>query len=59
VTTPAESELAAIRLKERALRMVGLLRRNTPTVLIEEQWKLIEEAHNELRVALEKKVSEG
>ena len=53
------AELAAVRLKSRAGRMANLLAISAPAVLLETEWDLIQQAYDELRHELEKKVSEG
>lgn len=50
---------AAHRLKDSAIRIVGAVRCGASTEAIEQEWLRLEQAFNELRQALEKKVSEG
>ena len=56
--TPA-SELAAIRLRDHTIRLIGVLRCDVPLEHLEAEWKEIQAAYYELRDRLEKKASEG
>ena len=51
-------EIAALKLRDRVLRIVGLIRCHASTDILAREWNLIHEAHDGLRDALEKKVSE-
>ena len=59
MTTTQSVPKAALKLKDRVDVMADLVACDVSIALLESEWKLIEHAFDELRPALEKKVSEG